>query len=55
LYPYPDGEKMTKIDKTYGYNIVIVYEKREGNTGRAVDQLKGAKLRKILLRKACTL
>jgi hypothetical protein len=47
FYPYPDGEKMTEFDKTYGYNIVILYEKREGNTGRVLDQPKRTKLHKI--------
>jgi hypothetical protein len=40
FYPFPDGVKMTKFDKTLGYNIVTLYEKREGNTGRAMDQQK---------------
>jgi hypothetical protein len=43
FYPFPDGEKVTKIDKIKGYNIVISYEKIEGNTGRLLDQPERAK------------
>jgi hypothetical protein len=46
FYPCIDGEKMTEFVKTYGFNIVIPYEKREGNTGRAMDQPKRTELLK---------
>jgi hypothetical protein len=55
FYPFPDGGKMTKFDKTLGYNIVTLYEKREGNTGRAMDQQKNEVAQKNFYVKSCNL
>jgi hypothetical protein len=55
FYPVPDGVKMTKFDKTLGYNIVTLYEKREGNTGRAMDQQKERSCTKNFYVKSCNL